>query len=119
VIGGISLLFKSADTAQYTIPFCTVSYTDLPVSLPSVANKKVWRITQSRTSGAIKLQIHCDDVEVLNLQLSEELCSEFNDAYNGLLLWDEFWSTESEVKKIIFSTDFDDASDYYRPYGID
>ena len=98
--GGVYLQFVS--TLQYCIYYCT-SCTNFPTNPPADVNK-VWRISVTRTSG-IRLQIHCNDVEVLNTLISDTTCSESD------------WSTEwnRDIEKIHFSNS-DTASDYYRPY---
>ena len=75
---------------------------DIPTSLPA-ADDKVWRITKTVTSG-IRLQIHCNDVEVLNILMSDTTC--------GYSSWGVHWNRDRDVEKIFF-IDADTASDYY------
>ena len=89
------------DIVQYRIYNCNSSYTDFPTVLPA-AQEKVWRITLTRTSG-IRLVIHCNEEEVLNILISDSTCSKKN--------WSQDWS--QDVAWILFSSS-DDASDYYR-----
>ena len=89
------------DIVQYRLYNCYSSYTDFPTTLPA-AQEKVWRITLTRTSG-IKLVIHCNEMEVLNILISDSTCSKKN--------WSQDWS--QDVALILFFSS-DDASDYYR-----
>ena len=98
--GIIKLHFTS--TPQYELRYCT-SWTNFPAELPTDTNK-VWRITLTKTSG-IRLVIHCNEVEVLNVLMSYSTCSSS--------LWNYFWSRD--VKKIVFDIG-DTASDYHRLY---
>ncbi|KAL5257686.1 hypothetical protein ACHWQZ_G012567 [Mnemiopsis leidyi] len=100
--GGIGLLFTS--TPQYYLYYCSLK-TNFPTDLP-VARDKVWRIGITRTSG-IRLQIHCNDVEVLNILMSDTTCS------NKKWSWIKYWT---RVKNKIYFTSEDTASDYYRAY---
>ena len=98
--GGVFLSFTSPP--QYWLFYCT-SYTNFPTDLPS-ETEKVWTITMSRVSDEIRVVIHCNDKEVLNVVLSDT-CSHSS--------WSERWS--KDVDKIYFSSCCDTASDYYRP----
>ena len=98
--GGVYIKFNSPP--QYRILYCNTSWTNFPTDLPT-ATDKVWRVTLTRTSG-IRLVIHCNEVEVLNILTSESSCS-YSD-------WSKHWSRK--VAKIYFNTDNDTASDYYR-----
>ena len=107
-VGGLTLYFTS--TPQYWIgacsmadtdSFCNTCYTNFPTNLPS-ANDKVWRVTLTRTSG-IRLMVHCNEVEVLNILMSDSTC--------GYSYWSTKWSRE--VAKIKFYY-HDTASDYYQ-----
>ena len=101
--GGIALYFKSP--SQYFLPWCSASWTTFPTSLPTEKDK-IWTITLNKISG-IRLIIHCNSKEVLNVVLSDTIC--------GYRDWSSYWSRD--VGKIKFtSTDTPDtASDYYRP----
>ena len=96
--GGVNLLFTS--TPQYELMGCT-SNTNFPAAIPT-DTKKVWRISLTKTSG-IRLVIHCNEVEVLNVLL-ESTCSSSSH-------WSHYRS--KDVEKISFSS-LDTASDYYR-----
>ncbi len=90
-------------TPKYAISYCSHSWTKFPTTLPS-ATDKVWRLTLTRTSG-IRLQIHCNDVEVLNLLMSDSTCR-----YPYHTDWSKYWT--KDVAKIKFSSS-DGASDFY------
>ena len=96
--GGFELHFNS--TLQYEISECS-SYTNFSTNPPADVNK-IWRITKTRTSG-IRLQIHCNDVEVLNILMSDTTCSSSS--------WSTYWNRD--IEKIYFGNS-DTASDYYK-----
>ena len=96
--GGVFLSFSSPP--QYRLLFCISSITNFSTELPS-KTEKVWTITKSIVSGKIRVVTHCNDKEVLNVVLSDTMCS-----YDG---WSDYWS--KDVTRIKFS---DTASDYYR-----
>ncbi|KAL5263940.1 hypothetical protein ACHWQZ_G005132 [Mnemiopsis leidyi] len=97
--GAVWISFTS--TPQYGLGWCS-SFTNFTSNLPAAVDK-VWRISLTRTSG-IRLQIHCNDVEVVNTLLSDDTCYSY---------WREYWSRD--VEKIAFP-EYDTASDYYRLY---
>jgi hypothetical protein len=101
--GGVRIDFKS--TVQYFLYRCSYSniMMNFPSSLPSTRNK-IWMITLTRTMG-VRLKIHCNGVEVLNLLMSYSTC------YDNR--WSLNWS--KDVEKIAFHWT-DTASDGYRPY---
>ena len=101
ITGGVILHFSSIP--QYVLGACTSSWTNFPTELPTDTDK-VWKITLTRTSG-IRLVIHCNEVEVLNVLLTDSTCSESS--------WNYYWSRD--VKKILFSN-WDTASDYHKLY---
>ena len=96
--GGLNVYFNS--TPQYYIHHC-LPYTNFTTSLPTETDK-VWKITLSRVSG-IRLVIHCNGVEVVDMVMSNSTC-EFQD------FWYKFWSRNME--RIFFRVD-DSASDFY------
>ena len=97
--GGVVLHFTS--TPQYEMYKCTDSGTDFPIAVPTKTDDRVWRITLTRTSG-IRLVIHCNEEEVVNVTLSDTTC--------GNSWWSNSWSRD--VEKIRFDND-DTASDYF------
>ena len=100
LVGTFYLYFSY--TPQYKIGYCMWDYTNFLTNLPP-ANEKVWRVTLTRTSG-IRLVVHCNEVEVLNILMSDSTC--------GSSFWSSSWS--GEVAKIEFDSS-DTASDYYQP----
>ena len=100
--GAVILHFTSP--SQYQLRWCTTSKTGFPTKLPTDTNK-VWKISLTRTSG-IRLVIHCNEVEVLDLLMSDSTC--------GYGSWNFHWS--KDVEKIRFKS-IDTASDFYRLRG--
>ena len=100
--GGVFLFFSSPP--RYWLNYCSSTWTDFPTDLPSETDK-VWTITKSKVSDEIRVVIHCNDKEVLNVVLSDTTCSDSS--------WSERWS--KDVDKIYFNPSYDTASDYYRP----
>ena len=87
----------------YRLLGCQNSWTSYPTDLPSETDR-VWTLTKSRVSGEIRVVVHCNDKEVLNLVLSDTTCISDN--------WSYYWSRDVEKIKFFHS---DTASDYYRP----
>ena len=100
--GGVILHFTAPP--QYELAYC-ISRTNFPAELPTDTNK-VWKISLTRTSS-IRLVIHCNEEEVVNILLSESTCS-----YSSQ--WSDTWN--KDIKQIRFEED-DTASDYYRVRG--
>ena len=98
--GGIDIWFTS--TPKYFLFGCEGNGRNFPTNLPD-AREKVWRITKTRNSG-IGIQVHCNDVKVLDLKLSNTICKYY-------ATWSTDWT--KQVAKIRF-TDVDDATNYYR-----
>ena len=98
-VGGVAISFSS--TPEYYIEDCR-SWTNFPASLPTEV-EKAWRITLNRNSG-IRLLIHCNNVEVLNILMSDSTCSDSD--------WSTYWSRT--VGKFGFYPIYDTASDYFR-----
>ena len=99
--GGVQLTFSSPP--EYLISDCSISRTNFPNTLPT-ATDKVWTITLTRTSG-IRLQIHCNNVEMVDILMSDSTCSDSR--------WSTVWTRD--VSMIVFSN-ADTASDYFRPH---
>ena len=97
--GGIRIRFK--DTLEYYLGWCSNSYKVFPITPPTTRDK-VWKITLDRTAG-IRVMIHCNGVEVLNVSVSEDGCEN--------TYWSGDWSRRAE--KIMFIPSHDTASDYY------
>ena len=104
-IGSIWLWFSATPT-RYYLGLCTkasATWNYFPVTPPS-ATDKVCRFTLTKTAG-IRLVIQCNDVEVLNILMSDKTCNDRR--------WRKYWGTE-KVTKIEFNS-FDNVSVYYRP----
>ena len=96
---GFYVFFSSIP--QYWILYCSSSWTNFPSDLP-VARDKIWRITLTKTFG-IRLQIHCNNVEVLNILLSDTTCVRSD--------WSTYWN--KDVGVVNFQL-IDTASDCYK-----
>ena len=94
------VMIRFSSPPQYYIYPCA-TWTNFPVSLPT-DEERVWRITLNRNSG-IRLLIHCNNVEVLNILMSSTCSSSY---------WSTRWSRT--VGTISFHPTYDTASDYYR-----
>ena len=102
IAGGFIVDFWSSP--KYELYYCTSSSTNFPVDLPS-DDDKVWKINLDRTSGVARVVIHCNGMEVLNVEPSEKTCD--------LTSWSNVWSRD--VEKIEFNIFVGTASDFYRP----
>ena len=100
--GGVILHFTS--TPRYQLWTCTNSRNNFLTELPTDTNK-VWKISQTKTSD-IRLVIHCNEEEVVNVILSDTTCGDSR--------WSSLW--KGDVEKISFHED-DTASDYYTGKG--
>ena len=94
------------DHSQYYIIDCTKSRVNFPTNLPAT-KEKIWTITKTRTSDSIRLQIHCNDVEVLNFVMSDTTCT---------YKWRPYSETWNRNVGIIYFDMYDTASDYYKSY---
>ena len=74
------------------------------LNLPS-GSEKVWRITVGKSLDTRSVQIHCNDVEVLNIEMSDRLC--------GVVSWRDYWMQDRE--QITFDKQ-DTVCASYRPY---
>ena len=101
--GGVRLDFSSK-TVKYWIETCSSSWTDLPTA-PLSSRENIWRITLRRWPS-VNLVIHCNEVVVLDVVLSDEVCT------NSYYKWRDYWN--KPVAKIQFLS-LDSASDYYKP----
>ena len=98
------LNIKIATTPQYWLNFCMPdSFRDFPtdIVLPP-PDEKVWVITITRTSG-VRIIVHCNGQEVLNLQLSNSLCTNWS-------AWSSYWNKDYD--KISISSG--DATFYFQ-----
>ena len=103
-IGGVYVEFLP--TPRYWIYRCT-EYIDFAAALPTTT-EKIWRVTVTKSSG-VRLQVHCNEEEVINVLLSETTCTDGSFASR----WSNYWT--QDMAKILFHFS-DTASDYYRPY---
>ena len=101
VAGGVTLHFTSPP--KYELMCCTFYRTNFLNDLPT-EEEKVWRISLTKTSG-IRLVIHCNEVEVLNILMSYSTCRN---------IWNDYWKRDVEKIRI---DGLDTASDYYRLRG--
>ena len=99
--GGINIRFSSPPI--YWLGYC-LHQTNFPSDLPSETDK-VWQITFSRSSGAIRVTILCNDKEIVNMVLSDTTCTRSE--------WSTKWDINKTVAIILFQ-EIDTASDYYR-----
>ena len=100
--GGVYIRYLS--TPQCYFLYCS-DWINIQTTFPS-ATEKIWRITLDKSDG-IKVKIHCNGVEVLNILLSDQVCTKYGSSYL------KYWSRD--VSQLYFSST-DTASDYYRPY---
>ena len=101
-LGGVGLYFESSPL--YRLFLCGSSRTNFPTSFPTETDK-IWTIALIKTSGGVRIIMHCNNKEVLNFVFSDTTCSSDSN-------WSERWGRD--VEKIYFSN-YDTASDYYRP----
>ena len=99
-VGELWLTFGSPP--QYTLTRCTGDI-NFPIDLPSETDK-VWTISLTRNSGEIRVVVHCNNKEVVNVVLSDTVCTSFDQ-------WNTYWSRDVEV---MWFASQDTASDYYR-----
>ena len=102
--GGVKIFFT--DPPKYFLVDCSLYQNPFPIA-PTFDVNKVWRITLSKTADTRGLVIHCNEVEVLNVLLSEELCKGSDD-------WSTYWNRD--VTEIKFKAS-DTASDSYQIYS--
>ena len=98
VAGGVMIIFYSP--MMYKMPRCS-SPTPFPVS-PPAETVKTWKISYEQ--AALRLTIHCNEVEVLNVALTDG-CTR-----DG---WRDFW-VQKKPTKIKFNSGRDTASDQYQ-----
>ena len=94
-----ALLLHFTSTPQYEIWPCKSGFTNFPTNLPP-GKDKIWRVTLNRTSG-IRLVIHCNEEEVLNMLMSASTCDDSE--------WREFLNIK--IATIMFSS-LDNATDF-------
>ena len=101
-VGGVRIFFS--DPPKYKLVHCT-SPINFPTSLPSETDK-VWTITLIMSSGP-RVTIHCNDKEVLDVVLTDTVCSDSESD------WSAKWSKKAEM--IYFHPVHNTAADFYRP----
>ena len=103
-VGGLDLQYDNKGMLQYRVRWCTyTAFTDIPSPGTLPADKvKLWRITLTK-DGTPKLLLECNDVEVLNLFINNDLCE--NPKFG------EKWSTPVRGVSIKSQTD---VNIYYR-----
>ena len=100
-----NVLIYFASPIKYFLGWCTSSWTPFPIT-PPTETEKTWRISYTQTSQ--QLEIFCNDVNVLRVTLSDDVCGDGD--------WRDTW--ERDVKKIEFDDSHDTASDKYYTGGI-
>ena len=103
IVGVIWLKWDSS-SPRYRLAFCMKSFSDLPIPLPA-GSQKVWRITVGKSSDARSVQIHCNNVEVLNMEITDSLCEVGS--------WKNYWMKDRT--QISFNSK-DTVCEFYRPY---
>ena len=100
-IAGLNI--KIATTPQYWLHYCMNKFRDFPTNtvLPPL-DEKIWVISITRTSG-VRIIVHCNGQEVLNLQLTNSVCSANSD-------WINLWNKDFD--KISFPSG--DAAFYFQ-----
>ena len=96
------LEIKFDSTPYYSLIWCTSGRNYFLSDLPTGENM-VWKITFTRTTD-LRIQIHCNGVEVVNFVMTDETCSQAG--------WRSRWG--KEVEKVLFVAN--NAFKYYRPY---
>lgn len=96
------LEIKFDSTPYYSLHWCTSGRNYFLSDLPTGENM-VWKITFTRTTD-LRIQIHCNGVEVVNFVMTDETCSK-----DG---WRSYWG--KKVEKVMFVES--NAFKYYRPY---
>ena len=109
-IGGIKIHLSSSP--RYRIAKCSEQSKGFETNL-SPETTKIWRISLFKKNlPEIRVIVHCNDEEVLNLELSDDLCDKYpND-------WRKLWGTDVAMIKFEPSpnTSSYSAADYYRAY---
>ena len=97
---GSSLIIRIKTIPHYKIDGCSDPI-DFPPELPAGLHR-IWRIT--KLPGP-RMQVHCNDVMVVDFLVSNSTCR-----------WKKWELWAKDVVKIWFSSRFDFASDFYRPF---
>ena len=102
--GAIHIFTRS--TPPYFFEKCSGKMKNFPVTFPSAA-EWIWRITLDKSAG-IRVKIHCNGEQVLNVLMSDQLCAAAPSD------WKTSWGRDVD-QILFFSTD--SASDYYRRFS--
>jgi len=103
--GGLRIKYSSA--ISYRFPYCDKAgnFREFD-NLPS-AKVKVWRITVTRQTDAVSMQIYCNDELVLETKITDDSCADKSGDD-----WTKVWNS-GPITKINF-TPLDTASDFYQ-----
>ena len=105
IAGRVQVYFTSPP--QYYLGYCSKSRTDFsgdPSVIAMIDKEKVWTLTLNKTlTGDRNVVIRCNDVEVVNVGLSNNTCGNSD--------WSEHWT--QELAQFGFSI-YDTASDFHR-----
>ena len=94
-----------SNNPQYKLNFCGL-WTKFPNGV-STGVENIWRFSLIRRSvSETRVEVHCNDVEVLNIVLSDEICSE--------MVWRYYWN--KDVEKVYLHEYSIHAVDSYRLY---
>lgn len=105
-LGG-RVMVEFTPTPSYEIGGNCIGNKQFPVSLPTEINK-IWRISFSHED--LRMRIVCNDVEVVNVVLSDSFCDDLADKS----VWRSNWETEkSKPAKFKFAVNYNTASDEY------
>ena len=97
--GGVYLKFSGP--LKFKLSACRSFWTEFPTGPPSDP-EKIWRITVTKTVGGVRnVIIHCNEVEVLNVFISETFCNDSR--------WERWHKDAGRIRFI----DDDRATDFY------
>ena len=97
--GGVEISFDTP--IRYKLGYCT-SWINFPPTV-TAAPQKIWTITYKYNTKEPSVVIHCNEVQVANVPISENECT--------VSFWKKFW--ELEPTQLHFSPFWDTASDSY------
>ena len=100
----LRVYIKFNSEIQYWIASCIKTSTKFSGNLPTEVDK-VWRIVSTSVVSR-RVQIYCNDVEVVNIKASEVTCDDS--------AWREWANEVIEGWGSMFFGSTDTASDYYR-----
>ena len=102
-VGGFLINFYASP--KFQVLRCMETAQDFPGSVNLVPSNPIntWKIEWLRTIEEKRVVVHCNDLEVVNVQISDTECN------NGV--WSTSWS--QDIKKLKFNSD-DTASKQYK-----